>query len=231
MVGRYIFAILQQSFLMVAMVLWALSFAGCSSKGANVFEPNDNFGWPDPLIMPTDYSPPADSGLIDPEGFGSVLYAPYILEVVIPDKIVEASPFEIVIFLSAEFRPAILYGYPNDLWLAGETLDRSKRYFFYRHHGDKQLFTIGSTIVNPPGEGEPISNLILHFDGLAAGDYVFAYSTAAEPRLGGIGAVQNGRNSTPWSDLADGDPEFLIPGNIVSKEVKFTVLPQEDAGS
>jgi len=204
---------------LILAVLLMLS-ASCNRGGLR------DVGHPGP--GPREYYPPEGIGLIDGDGL-PVNYVPYIEDIEIPEQLYEGQPFQIVIRISADFRPAVLAGYP-----------------YWQQHlddGDGRLdadeFTITAlpeelgysagwkiyipvTLYSPPGVGAAIHRFVFEIPGVEAGTYLVTTYSTTERSLGGIGGVY----TTPYG-YVEGDPEFLDGSGVRPIEFEIEVLPRD----
>ena len=162
---------------------------------------------------------------------GHVFYYPYVEEIRIPDPIHENEPFDIVMEVSAEYRPRVLNGYPwnefQGVNLEGSELRRDQ-FFIDDHFRDPrdgeihEVLHLKNTIWDPPGVGPPVSEFIYHVPGLPAGEYEVVASTPDKREHGGVGGIllpEGFGRTDPF------DPQFRYIYRT------FTVLPAEEVGA
>ena len=161
------------------------------------------------------------------EGAFQTFYVPYVEEIVAPSEVIEDTPFTIEVIVSAHYRPVILRGYPDNpkqgviisseydepITLSSDTFAISPLPDDAEH--DYRL-SIPVTLLDAPGEGEPIDRFVFDVPGLSAGSYAARTMSVKERRWGGIGwyydaehrVFQSG-DPLEWMDYVH-HPEFVI---------------------
>ena len=160
-----------------------------------------------------------------------VMYIPFVEEVVVPEAILEYEPFQIAVRVSAQFRPAVLRGYPywrkhpddNDGIADYDEFSISP---MPEGSGYDGYIMLGVTLAGEfvTGTGTVLDRFVFDFpSGLPAGKYLLWTSSMRERRAGGAGVIWRSAN------LAGGD---AIVGEVGTKaiEMDLTVLPAEDTG-
>jgi len=180
---------------------------------------------PEPLRYPElkVYRPPET--LLQPGStWDTVEYVPYVEDVVLPEEIYENEPFEIILRVSADFRPSVLKGYP--FW--------HKKGVFTRYPAQNEfsiveisapeesssfyVLKVSVILVNPPGTGLPINRFVFDVPPLPAGQHILTFQTVTDRSFGGVGSIRD-----RFGNYYAGDKEFFT--EVRKMGIALTVLP------
>ncbi len=220
--------------MMLAVVLAAYLTQGCGATGNN-----------NPVVYPelSGYLPVPGSGIPnkprdESASFRYVVYVPFVKNVKLPSLVYEGEPFDVILEVSANYRPAILNGVDN---LRNATLNVVPGWALDPHllledqaseavavpadiTGGAFLMT---SIKNPLGLGQPSASLVYRIEGLPAGKVRIAYYSTSQEERGGIG----------WFVMAHevglplpGDPVEWIDKYVEKREIFIEVLPRQEVG-